>query len=33
MTLTRRRLALALFTLLTLALLLYTAGAPYEHGG
>ena len=31
--LTWRRLALALMTLTTLALLLYTVGAPYEHGG
>ena len=28
-----RRLAWALFTLASLALLLYTVGAPYEHGG
>jgi hypothetical protein len=28
-----RRLAFAAFTLATLALLLYTVGAPFEHGG
>ncbi len=33
MTLSWRRITLALFTLATLALLLYTVGAPYEHGG
>lgn len=33
MTLSWRRLTLALFTLATLALLLYTIGAPHEHGG
>jgi hypothetical protein len=33
MTLSWRRLILALFTLATLALLLYTIGAPHEHGG
>jgi hypothetical protein len=33
MTLSWRRLTLALFTLATLALLLSTIGAPYEHGG
>jgi hypothetical protein len=33
MTLSWRGAALALFTLATFALLLYTIGAPYEHGG
>jgi hypothetical protein len=33
MTLSWHRIALALFTLATLALLLYTIGAPHEHGG
>jgi len=28
-----RRLVLALPTVATLALLLYTVGAPYDHGG
>lgn len=32
-TLSWRRLTPAMFTLATLALLLYTSGAPYEHGG
>jgi hypothetical protein len=31
--LTGRRIAYALMTLATLALLLYTVGAPHEHGG
>jgi hypothetical protein len=33
MTLSWRRLTLAAFTLASLALLLYTVGAPFEHGG
>jgi hypothetical protein len=33
MTLTRTRIATVVLTLITLALLLYTVGAPYEHGG
>jgi hypothetical protein len=33
MTLSWRRLVLAAFTLASLALLLYTVGAPYEQGG
>jgi hypothetical protein len=33
MTLSLRRITLTLFTLATLALLLYTVGAPHEHGG
>jgi len=33
MTLTRSRIAWAILTLATIALLLYTIGAPYEHGG
>ena len=33
MTLSLRRITFALFTLATLALLLYTVGAPHEHGG
>jgi hypothetical protein len=33
MTLSWRRLILAAFALASLALLLYTVGAPYEHGG
>jgi hypothetical protein len=33
MTFSWRGTALALFTLATLALLLFTIGAPYEHGG
>jgi hypothetical protein len=32
-TLNLRRAILALCTLATLALLLYTIGAPHEHGG
>jgi hypothetical protein len=28
-----RRVTPVLFTLMALALLLYTVGAPYEHGG
>jgi hypothetical protein len=32
-TVTWRRITLAAFTLATLALLLYTIGAPHEHGG
>jgi hypothetical protein len=32
-TLAGRRIALALFTLATFALLLFTLGAPYEQGG
>jgi hypothetical protein len=28
-----RRVVLAVFTLASLATLLYTIGAPYEHGG
>ena len=33
MTLSWPRLTLALFTLATLALLIYTIGAPHEQGG
>jgi hypothetical protein len=33
MTLSGRHIAMALFTLATFALLLFTLGAPYEHGG
>jgi hypothetical protein len=33
MPLTRSRIAMAVLTLMTLALMLYTVGAPYEHGG
>jgi hypothetical protein len=33
MTLSWRRIALALFTVATFVLLLYTVGAPHEHGG
>jgi hypothetical protein len=32
-TLSLRRLLFAVFTLASLALLLYTVGAPHEHGG
>jgi hypothetical protein len=28
-----QRIVLAVFTVASLALLLYTIGAPYEHGG
>jgi len=31
--LSRQRIVLAVFTVASLALLLYTIGAPYEHGG
>jgi hypothetical protein len=30
---TWRRVALVVFTLATFAVLLYTVGAPFEHGG
>jgi len=33
MTLSLRRITLAVLTLATFALLLYTVGAPYTHGG
>jgi hypothetical protein len=33
MSVTRARIAFAVLTLVTLALLLYTIGAPHEHGG
>jgi hypothetical protein len=33
MTLTRPRIAVAILTLISLALLLYTVGAPHEQGG
>jgi hypothetical protein len=33
MLLSRPRIALAILTLITLALLVYTIGAPYEMGG
>ncbi len=33
MTLSLRRITLAVLTLATFGLLLYTVGAPYTHGG
>jgi hypothetical protein len=33
LSITWRRAAFALFTLASLATLLYTIGAPFEHGG
>lgn len=33
MTFSVRRITFAVFTLATLALMLYTIGAPYDHGG